>query len=341
MAPRPHILTIGNFDGVHLGHVELLARALAIADASTERGIVTALVLDPHPHAVLKPEEPAPDRITTFEQRRDLLLACGADEVERLTPTPELLGREPEAFIEGLVEAYAPTWFVEGHDFRFGKARRGDEFLLRELGERLGFGLTVVDEHLVALENQSLVRASSSIARWLIAHGRMSDAAHVLGRPYRIEEKIDQLSLRLKIGEDVDVVDPSRYDRFEAYAEEYHRLLGRRGASPAAARTIVRTHFTAIAALMVRMGDADAMIAGPVTTFRPELLHVLDVIGLKSGVSAAAALQVLILNKGIFFITDTHVTENPTPEEVCQSAILAAEQVRRFEIGRASCRERV
>jgi len=192
MAPRPHILTIGNFDGVHLGHVELLARALAIADASTERGIVTALVLDPHPHAVLKPEEPAPDRITTFEQRRDLLLACGADEVERLTPTPELLGREPEAFIEGLVEAYAPTWFVEGHDFRFGKARRGDEFLLRELGERLGFGLTVVDEHLVALENQSLVRASSSIARWLIAHGRMSDAAHVLGRPYRIEGIIER-----------------------------------------------------------------------------------------------------------------------------------------------------
>ena len=154
----------------------------------------------------------------------------------------------------------------------------------------------------------------------------------LIGRPFRIKEKIDQLSLRLRIGEDVEVLDPARYKRFEAYAAEYHRLLGRRGASPAAARTMVRTHFTAIAALMVRLGDADAMIAGPVTLFRPELLHVLDVIGLKPGVSAAAALQVLILSKGIFFITDTHVTENPTPEEVCQSAILAAEQVRRFGV---------
>ena len=154
----------------------------------------------------------------------------------------------------------------------------------------------------------------------------------LIGRPFRIEEKIEQLSLRLRIGEGVTVIDPARYDRYDAYWRLYHELMGRRGAAPATARMVMRTQATAIASMMVRCGDADALIAGPVTRFRPELLHVLDVIGLREGVASAAAMEVLILTKGVFFLTDTAVTENPDPAQVCQSAVLAAEQVQRFGI---------
>ncbi len=152
----------------------------------------------------------------------------------------------------------------------------------------------------------------------------------VIGRPAQIEEQIDALSLRLEIGKTLEVIDPDNYDKYDAYWRLYHELRGRRGASPAAARTALRTQTTVIAAMMVRCKDADAMLAGPVSLFRPELLHVLDVIGLRQGVTSAAALQVLLLAKGSFFIADTHVTEDPSPAEICQSTILAAEQVRRF-----------
>jgi len=152
----------------------------------------------------------------------------------------------------------------------------------------------------------------------------------LIGRPFRIQEKIDDLSLRLKIDTDVTIVDPANYDRYDHYAHSYHDLMGRAGASPKTARITLRSQNTVIAAVMVRLGNADAMISGPVSLYRPELLHVLDVIPLQPGVIAAAAMQVLILDKGVFFITDTHVTEDPTPEEIYQSSVLAAEQVKRF-----------
>jgi len=183
MSQQARVLTLGNFDGVHLGHAALLVRARELAG---ETGRVTALVFDPHPRLVLSPADPAPAILTTFEQRRAAILAAGADEVLRLTPTPALLAQEPEAFIQSLVREHAPTWIVEGHDFRFGKGRRGDEHLLRELGEVHGFGLEIVGERLVPLCDQNLVRASSTIARWLVEQGRVLDAARVLGRPYRL-----------------------------------------------------------------------------------------------------------------------------------------------------------
>ena len=152
----------------------------------------------------------------------------------------------------------------------------------------------------------------------------------LIGRPSRIEERIERLSLRLQPGTDVEVVDPEHYEKYDAVLPAHHELMGRRGAAPAAARRALRTQPTVIASMMVRCGDADAMLAGPATPFRAELLHVLDVIGLRAGVATAAALRVLILTKGIFFIADTDITEDPTPSQLCQSTMLVAEQVRRF-----------
>jgi len=173
-------------------------------------------------------------------------------------------------------------------------------------------------------EEDRILRAAQQAIDEGIAHPIL------IGRPFRIQEKIENLALRLKVDTDVTIVDPASYDKYDHYACSYHYLMGRAGASPKTARMVLRSQNTVIAAMMVRLGDADAMVSGPVSLYRPELLHVLDVIGLRPGVKTAAAMQVLILDKGVFFITDTHVTENPTPEEIYQSAVLAAEQVKRF-----------
>jgi len=176
-------LTIGNFDAVHIGHAALVARARELAGPA---GRVVALVFDPHPLSRLRPEA-APARLSTFEQRTRLLRECGCDEIERLDPECGVLSLTPGQFVSTLVEKYAPAAIVEGEDFHFGKARAGDVRTLAELGRTYGFACDVVPPVEIALTNATLVRASSSIARWLIANARVRDVALVLGRPYEIE----------------------------------------------------------------------------------------------------------------------------------------------------------
>ena len=240
---------------------------------------------------------------------------------------PRLISTVPVAVAEAAMEsgvASRPIADLEAYRHRLSGLVFRTGFLMKVV-----FDQAKADPKRVvyaAGEHDGVLRAAQQAIDEKIAHPIL------IGRPFRIEEKIEQLSLRLRIGESVTVIDPARYDGYEAYWRLYHELMGRRGASPATARMVMRTQATAIAAMMVRCGDADALIAGPVTRFRPELLHVLDVIGLREGVASAAAMEVLILTKGVFFLTDTAVTENPDPAQVCQSAVLAAEQVQRFGI---------
>lgn len=179
------VLTIGNFDGVHLGHAALLRRARSHADRLGRAGRVVALVFDPPPLAVLRPAQ-APPQLTTFDRRAALLRQAGADEVVRITPSPDVLGLSAEAFIEQLVSQRQPEAIVEGADFRFGRARAGDVAALREFGKRLGFVVDIVAPVEVALTDQTIITASSTAVRWLVAHGRVRDAALVLGRPYSL-----------------------------------------------------------------------------------------------------------------------------------------------------------
>lgn len=177
------VISIGNFDGVHAGHAALLGRARALATGHAAR--VLALTFDPHPATVLRPGQ-QPDRLCTLARRVELLRAAGADEVAVLAPTPELLGKRPEAFVDQLVSAHAPVAFVEGADFRFGKGRSGDLNLLATLGRARGFVVEAVPPVSAVLGDQSIVPCSSTMARWLIAHGRVLDAWSVLGRPFEI-----------------------------------------------------------------------------------------------------------------------------------------------------------
>ena len=178
------VLSIGTFDGVHLGHQSLIHRAREIADRHPGTRVV-ALVFKPNPLEVLRPEQ-APPRLSMFEQRKQWILAAGADEVVRLEPTPAFLAETPEQFVRWCVEKFNPIAFVEGEDFHFGRARAGTNALLAEFGRALGFTVSVVPTRTVALTDHQLVPARSTMVRWLLGSGRARDAAIVLGRPYEL-----------------------------------------------------------------------------------------------------------------------------------------------------------
>lgn len=175
-------LTIGNFDGVHAGHRALLARARRLAGPG---GSVVALSFHPHPLSRLRPEL-APPLIEGWDTRVGRLLGAGADRVERLDPTPALLGMSPSGFVDWLVDTHRPTHLVEGPDFHFGKGRSGTIDTLRELASARRVTVEVVPPVVVTLRDQSEVVASSSLVRWLLGHGRVRDAAFVLGRPHEV-----------------------------------------------------------------------------------------------------------------------------------------------------------
>ena len=152
----------------------------------------------------------------------------------------------------------------------------------------------------------------------------------LIGRRRVIEMRIERLGLRLRLDEDVEICDPGDDPRYREYWTLYHRLTERRGVTPDAAREIVRTRTTVIAALMVARGEADAMICGVVGRYDRHLRHLREIIGLREGVADASATELLIMPKGTVFVADTNVSYDPTAQELANTAILVAELVRRF-----------
>lgn len=187
------VISIGTFDGVHRGHAALLHHARRLADRHQHQSgqpcAVRALVFDPHPLSALNPGA-EPPRLTSFDSRASLLKLAGADRVDRLSA--DTLDHTAEGFIASLCNRDRVIAFVEGPDFRFGKGRAGDVDLLHALGSRLGFACHVVPPVMVTLDDHAESRASSTITRWLLRHGRVRDAALVLGRPYALEGRVVQ-----------------------------------------------------------------------------------------------------------------------------------------------------
>ena len=152
----------------------------------------------------------------------------------------------------------------------------------------------------------------------------------LIGRPAVIEARIAKAGLRIRLGKDVECVNPEDDSRFRQYWETYHRLLGRDGVSPEAAKATVRRSTTTIAALMVKLGDADAMLCGLHGRFDSHLDHVREIVGLKPGASVFATLNALMLQKHTLFIADTFVNEDPSAGQLADIALMAANEVRRF-----------
>ena len=152
----------------------------------------------------------------------------------------------------------------------------------------------------------------------------------LIGRPEVVRMRIERAGLRLQAGRDFELVDPENDPRFRAYWETYHQLMGREGVTPEAAKAAVRRSNTLIASLMVKRGEAHAMLCGLVGRYDAHLDHVRTVIGQREGTHVMAAMNALMLDQFTVFITDTFVNEQPSAEELSEIAQMAAAEVRRF-----------
>ena len=182
-AARGGVLTIGNFDGVHLGHQEILGMARRLADRDGCK--VVAMTFDPPPEQVLG-LAPSPQTITSTPVKCRLLLETGADWVAVVPTTADMLALSPEEFVARMVvERFAPRHIVEGEDFAFGKGRRGRVETLRAAGDRLNFQTHVAPAVMLDFQ-EGRSRVSSTVIRQLILLGRVDEAAWCLGRPFAL-----------------------------------------------------------------------------------------------------------------------------------------------------------
>ncbi len=179
----PTAVTIGNFDGVHLGHQRILR--LAGETARAESLIPVALTFDPHPLVVVAPSR-APATLTSVHHRTDLILRHGIDRVVILPFTRDLSQLSPSAFcaeiLKGKLKAHN---VVVGSNFRFGREQSGDTETLRDLGSQLGFATSVVPT--VLIDGESV---SSTLVRNLVRCGRVERAREMLGREFSLRGPI-------------------------------------------------------------------------------------------------------------------------------------------------------
>ena len=152
----------------------------------------------------------------------------------------------------------------------------------------------------------------------------------LIGRPLILEKRIEKFGLRLKAGVDFDVVNPEYDERYRDYWQEYYRLTQRRGVSQTYAKIEMRRRLTLIGAMMMHKGDADAMLCGTFGTHGLHLHYIDQVIGRRKGVNHYYAMNALMLPKQTVFICDTYVNQDPTPAQIAEMTLLAAEEVRRF-----------
>jgi malate dehydrogenase (oxaloacetate-decarboxylating)(NADP+) len=152
----------------------------------------------------------------------------------------------------------------------------------------------------------------------------------LIGRPSVVEMRLKRYGLAVRPERDFELVNPQDDPRYRRYVDLYLEAAGRRGVTPDAARTVIRTNATVIAATMLRAGEADAAICGVEGGYRSHLQHVRDVIGFAPGVEEFAALSLVLTSKGQFFLADTQVRCDPSAQEIADMAVMAAAHVRRF-----------
>jgi riboflavin kinase/FMN adenylyltransferase len=179
----PCAITIGNFDGVHIGHQQVMRQVAAVAQEHGWKAAV--LTFDPHPTRLVAPSR-APRLLSTPEQRARLMLDQGLDEVLILPFTPEIAKLTPEEFVREILseKLHARTVLI-GDNFRFGNRAAGDSHMLQELGRKYGFSTEII--HAIFWRGRII---SSSGIRQAIEAGQVSLACRMLGRPYALEGQV-------------------------------------------------------------------------------------------------------------------------------------------------------
>lgn len=175
-------------------------------------------------------------------------------------------------------------------------------------------------------ENETVLRAVQAVVDEGIAEPVL------VGRAEVVEKKIEELALRMKSGDDFELVDPEDDPRYREYWQFYHALVCRKGVSVPAAQTVMRTNNTAIAACMVGMEQADAMICGTVGRFDHHLQNIIEIIGPEHRDRKISSMSVLILPNGPLFIADAHIEVDPSAEHIVNTTEACAKRISSFGI---------
>lgn len=185
VSPGGTVLTAGTFDGVHVGHQQIIGE---IVDRASTDGLTSAvLTLDQHPSEIVAPHRRV-ELLTTLDKRLDIIAGLGVDTAFIMDFSPEVAAMSAESFVENIVAGWcAAKQVLIGHDYRFGAGRTGNETLLRRMGETLGFTVDHVPP--VLLDG---VRVSSTVVRECVVAGRLGDAWRFLGRPYMLSGQVIQ-----------------------------------------------------------------------------------------------------------------------------------------------------
>jgi riboflavin kinase/FMN adenylyltransferase len=179
----PHAVTIGNFDGLHLGHKAMLAR---LQDVARTRGLPSCVLsFEPHPREFFAPDQ-APARLSSLREKAECLRRLGVDRLHVFRFDRAFSALSAEAFIEQVLgNTLQARYVLVGDDFRYGARRTGDFALLRKAGESLGF-----DAEFLPTVEVSGERASSTLVRQALAAGELEHAARLLGQPYSISGRV-------------------------------------------------------------------------------------------------------------------------------------------------------
>ena len=176
-------VTIGNFDGLHVGHRAILDTVVERARSLGGQAVV--FTFEPHPRKVLQPDR-APRLLTTLEQRLELIEQCGIDLVVLEPFTEEFAKTSPQVFVRDIIHArMRPVEVYVGYDFHFGREREGSMQLLTEMGPRLGFSVTIIPE--ITVDEGDV---NSTRIREMLTVGRVEEVFAMLGRSYTVRGRI-------------------------------------------------------------------------------------------------------------------------------------------------------
>ncbi|MDP1864043.1 MAG: bifunctional riboflavin kinase/FAD synthetase [Thiobacillus sp.] len=255
----PHAVTIGNFDGLHLGHQAMLAR---LQDVARARGLPTCVLsFEPHPREFFTPDQ-APARLSSLREKAETLQQLGIDRLHVFRFDRAFSALSAEAFVEQVLgQTLQARYVLVGDDFRYGAKRAGGFASLQTSGQALGIDIETLPTVIVAGE-----RSSSTAVRTALATGDLEHAAHLLGRPYSISGRVVHGD---KLGRDIGFptaniqLKHNRPPLMGVFAVEVCGLNGERlpGAASLGRRPTVKSP-DAIPVLEVHLFDFDTEIYG-------------------------------------------------------------------------------
>ena len=198
---------------------------------------------------------------------------------------------------------------------------------------KTGFAMKPIFERAMAVEKKIIFAEGEDERALRAAQNMLQDGVDkpiLIGRPGVLQSRLDAMGVDLKAGDDFEVVNPESDSRYSQYWRAYYDMRKRSGVSEDLAKAIIRTNTTAIAATAVHLGDADTMICGLFGEYNWHLKYVSDMLA-TDGRSAVGALSLLITDRGPLFIADTHVHDDPSPEQLVAIAKAAAAEMRAFK----------